>query len=171
MFRLYQHFFQKTTRNSAAKLHSKGLFPQLLGYVKLLAVVVLLQQALISDIHAQGMSENGLVAYTNAPSGSGTVPATQGDMFLPANGVYEDAQVAISDPSAPIVPLPVADYTGNFGFDADNYKQVVLRWIDQNPASLTAESSLVQKLIALEHYDTLLKWQIQRGNINKITSK
>jgi hypothetical protein len=169
MFRLYQHSFQKTTQTSAANLHSNGLFPQLLGYVKLLAVVLLLQQALVCDIHAQGVSENGFVVYTNAPSG--TVPATQGDMFLPANGVYEDAQVAVSDPSAPIVPLPIADYTGNFGLDADNYKQVVLRWLEQNPASLTAESSLVQKLIALEYYDTLLKWQMQCGNINKTTSK
>lgn len=168
MFRLYQHFFQKTTQKSIAKEHRDGVFPQLLGYVKLLAVVLLLQQAIIGKIHAQSMNENGMVGYTGAPSGG--IPATQGDMFLPANGVYEDAQVAMADPSAPIVPLPVADYTGNFEVDAANYKQIVLRWLDQNPSSLLAETSLVQKLIAMEYYDTLLKWQIQRGNINKITT-
>ena len=168
MFRLYQHFFQKTTRNSAAKLHSKGVFPQLLGYVKLLAVVLLLQQALVCDIHAQGVSENGLVGYTNAPSGS--IPATQGDMFLPT-GNYAETELARMDPTIPFIPLPVADYTGSFTSDVNAYKNVVLRWLDENPTSLTSESSIVQKLIALEYYDTLLKWQIQRGNINKITSK
>ncbi len=168
MFRLYQHFFQKTTSFSLAKKHRDEVFPQLLGYVKLLAVVLLLQQALIGKIQAQGVSENGFVGYTNASSGS--IPTTAGDMFLPT-GDYSDTELARMDPTIPIVPLPTADYTGNFMTDVDKYKQVVLRWAQQNPESLTSESSIVQKLIALEYYDTLLKWQIQRGNINKITSK
>ena len=132
--------------------------------MKLWAVVLLLLQGLTSS--AQNVNSQGFVSYAGAASGG--FPATQGDIFLPT-GAFMDTQVAVSDLSVPRVPLPVADYTGNFATDAATYQTAVQRWLLSYPESLSQQDDVSQKLIALGYYDTLFKWQVQRNHINKLT--
>ena len=168
MFRLYQHFSSKTIPNPVYKIHgTKGVFPQLLGYTKLLAMVFLLQMCFLNEAAAQGTSQNGLMAQDASPQ-TGFIPTTAGDMFLP-QGDYASVEMSRLDLSVEIVPLPMADYTGNFGNDVATYQNIVQRWLVAYPESLSQQDDVSQKLIALGYYDTLFKWQVQRNHINKLT--
>ena len=150
------------------KIHgTQGVFLQLLGYTKLLAMVFLLQLCFVNEASAQGTSQNELMVQDISPQ-TGFIPTTAGDIFLP-QGDYASVEMSRLDLSVEIVPLPMADYTGNFATDAATYQTAVQRWLLSYPESLSQQDDVSQKLIALGYYDTLFKWQVQRNHINKLT--
>ena len=161
MFSHYQNHFQKSL------VSTWDFSTQLAVYIKLLGIVLILHCYVNESIAQQGVNQtNPSVQAINEVSG--IVPATAGDIFLPT-GDYTNVERARIDVSEEIVPIPVADYTGNFADDVANYKMVVQRWMELHPGSLAQQDDVSQKLIALGYYDTLLKWQMQNNNINKLT--